>query len=129
MTMARSDMQNFSRYELQRKRDAGQTETKPDAPAYAVPDGFWDGATLRTPGKTHISMRIDTDVLDWYRQQGEGYLTRMNSVLRSFMEQMGDRQKAPSATQERRAKTQKSGSRQASPEAVSPVSARRKKTS
>jgi uncharacterized protein (DUF4415 family) len=92
--MARSDTQGFSLAELRQKKDAGQTETKPDAPSYEVPKNFWIGAqviTPGTPGKTHISMRIDTDVLNWYRQQGGGYLTRMNSVLRSFMEQTGNR--------------------------------------
>jgi uncharacterized protein (DUF4415 family) len=31
-------------------------------------------------------MRVDSDVLEWFRAQGEGHLTRMNAVLRSFME-------------------------------------------
>ena len=126
--MARSDMQSFSLDELKRKRDAGPTETKPDAPAYAVPDGFWDGAKLRTPGKTHISMRIDTDVLDWYRQQGGGYLTRMNSVLRSFMEQTGKRQTFNSATDAPAAKMRKPGRGPAQAEAGSSDPARRRKT-
>jgi hypothetical protein len=43
-------------------------------------------------------MRIDNDVLEWYRQQGGSYLSRMNSVLRSFMEQASDR---PAPTTER----------------------------
>jgi uncharacterized protein (DUF4415 family) len=124
MTMARNDMQSFSFDELKRQRDAGKTATQPDAPAYAVPDDFWAAAELRmpaTPGKTHISMRIDTDVLEWYRQQGSGYLTRMNAVLRSFMEQRGDRQPAPSARE--------ANPDSARPNAGSPAPARRRKTS
>jgi uncharacterized protein (DUF4415 family) len=36
--------------------------------------------------KKLFSLRLDTDVLEWFRQQGTGYQTRMNAVLRSFME-------------------------------------------
>jgi uncharacterized protein (DUF4415 family) len=36
--------------------------------------------------KKLFSMRVDADVLAWFRSQGAGYQTRMNAVLRSFME-------------------------------------------
>lgn len=36
--------------------------------------------------KTAISLRVDNDVLDYYKQQGEGYQTRMNAALRAQME-------------------------------------------
>ena len=35
-----------------------------------------------------ISIRLDQDVLEWFRGQGPGYQTRMNAVLRSYMEAM-----------------------------------------
>jgi uncharacterized protein (DUF4415 family) len=35
-------------------------------------------------GKTAISIRLDSDVLLWFRSLGPGYQTRMNAVLRSF---------------------------------------------
>lgn len=38
------------------------------------------------PRKAAISLRVDQDVLDWFREQGEGYQTRMNAVLRAFRE-------------------------------------------
>ena len=34
--------------------------------------------------KKQIALRVDEDVLDWFRAQGAGYQTRMNAVLRSF---------------------------------------------
>lgn len=37
------------------------------------------------PLKTSISLRVDNDVLDYYRQKGEGYQTRMNAALRAQM--------------------------------------------
>ena len=47
------------------------------------------------PGKTRITIRIDTDVLDWFRQQvnvagGGNYQTLMNQALRSHVEQRED---------------------------------------
>lgn len=34
------------------------------------------------PTKTEIHIRVDTDVLEWYKSQGKGYQTKMNAVLR-----------------------------------------------
>ena len=36
------------------------------------------------PAKTSISLRVDRDVLDWFKAQGSGYQTRINAVLRAF---------------------------------------------
>jgi uncharacterized protein (DUF4415 family) len=42
---------------------------------------------LPQPGrKAAISLRVDPEVLDWFRTQGPGYQTRMNTVLRAYME-------------------------------------------
>ncbi len=38
-------------------------------------------------GKKLVSLRLDADVVDWFRSTGAGYQTRMNAVLRSFMEE------------------------------------------
>ena len=49
-----------------------------------------DWATTELPmprRKTHTSLRIDADVLDWFRAHGRGYQTRINAVLRSYYEQ------------------------------------------
>jgi uncharacterized protein (DUF4415 family) len=52
-----------------------------------LPDDFWDDAVVvMPPPKEAISLRVDHDVLAWFRAQGSGYQTRMNAVLRSFME-------------------------------------------
>ncbi|MBK8738716.1 MAG: BrnA antitoxin family protein [Betaproteobacteria bacterium] len=37
-----------------------------------------------TPSKASISLRVDTDVLEWFKAQGPGYQTRINTVLRAF---------------------------------------------
>lgn len=51
-------------------------------------DWNWSDAILVIPPrKTAISIRIDADVLDYFKKQGAGYQRRMNAVLRSYMEQ------------------------------------------
>jgi uncharacterized protein (DUF4415 family) len=73
---------------LKTRADAGITLTRADAPKYAVDESFWGGAVLVVPSanKTSVHLRVDADVLDWFRQQGKGHLTHMNLVLRSYME-------------------------------------------
>jgi uncharacterized protein (DUF4415 family) len=55
----------------------------------AVPlDVDWSEAVLVIPPKkTAISIRVDEDVLDYFRKEGAGYQRRMNAVLRSYMQQ------------------------------------------
>ena len=36
-------------------------------------------------GKVHLTIRLDRDVLEWYRQKGPGYQTRINELLRAYM--------------------------------------------
>jgi uncharacterized protein (DUF4415 family) len=38
------------------------------------------------PPKDHINIRIDHDVLEWFRASGRGYQTLMNNVLRAFVQ-------------------------------------------
>lgn len=48
----------------------------------------WSEAVLVIPPKKKaISIRVDQDVLDYFRKLGTGYQRRMNAVLRSFVEQ------------------------------------------
>lgn len=36
--------------------------------------------------KSLVSLRIDADVLAWFKEQGQGYQSRMNALLRAYME-------------------------------------------
>ena len=64
--------------------------TSPD-PAEAEPrPASVDTAVPRR--KPRVSVRIDDDVVKWFRAPGRGYQTRMNAVLRAYMEHArGDR--------------------------------------
>jgi uncharacterized protein (DUF4415 family) len=37
--------------------------------------------------KRQLTIRIDSDVLEWYRRQGPGYQTRINALLRAYMQE------------------------------------------
>lgn len=78
-----------------------QADVPYDANDKAAVLSFWDGATahrgvaeLRAkrgrPAKAEherkeqIALRLDADVLAWYRTLGAGWQTRMNAVLRAY---------------------------------------------
>jgi uncharacterized protein (DUF4415 family) len=47
----------------------------------------WEKAKLVMPEpKEHINLRVDADVLRFFKSQGKGYQTRMNAVLRAYVE-------------------------------------------
>ena len=51
--------------------------TKKDAPEYEIDPGFWDNAKLVKPtNKRSVHLRVDEDVLKWFKSQGSGHLTR-----------------------------------------------------
>ena len=37
--------------------------------------------------KKQLTLRLDSDVLDWFKRQGRGYQTRINALLRAYMEE------------------------------------------
>jgi uncharacterized protein (DUF4415 family) len=88
MMMEDEDTRQFSLESLRARHDRGQTATRADAPARSVDAEFWASAhvVLPPPGKSSVHLRLDTDVLEWFRAQGKGHLTRMNAVLRSYVE-------------------------------------------
>jgi uncharacterized protein (DUF4415 family) len=52
----------------------------------ALNEDFFREAQLRTPkGKQLVSLRLDSDILDWFKRQGRGYQTRINAVLRAYV--------------------------------------------
>jgi uncharacterized protein (DUF4415 family) len=60
-----------------------------DAPEW-TPEMFGRAVARRglkpVPKKALLSLRIDSDVVDWFRSQGAGYQSRMNALLRAYME-------------------------------------------
>lgn len=48
---------------------------------------FWKAARLIMPEpKDRLTIRVDHDVVQWLKKNGRGYQTRINAILRSYME-------------------------------------------
>jgi uncharacterized protein (DUF4415 family) len=52
---------------------------------------FWDRAHLVFPKKERVTLRLDADVLNWFRDQGRGYQARINAALRRHFEHARNR--------------------------------------
>ncbi len=98
--------ENIARYtaeELRELRNRGEsqtdwarfdamTEEELEAAIASDPDeaGWeydWDNVVVGIPGpKEQITLRIDQDVVEWFKGTGKGYQTRMNAVLKSYVE-------------------------------------------
>ena len=55
------------------------TSTPPDGPSFSRVRIAWPGA------KVQLTFRLDQEILDWFRADGPGYQTRINAVLRAFV--------------------------------------------
>lgn len=60
----------------------------PDA-APVLDEAWFKGADIVPPGKLPTSIRLDADVVDWFKSQGRGWQTRMNGVLRAYAKAHG----------------------------------------
>jgi len=49
-------------------------------------DDFFAKAKLRVPKRVSVTMRVDADLMEWFRAQGEEYESLINTVLRSYVE-------------------------------------------
>lgn len=69
-------------------RSAGKDNTARNAPeAESLGADFWKSAHVVMPnGKTSVHLRLDSDIVEWFKTQGKGHLTRMNAVLRAYVE-------------------------------------------
>ena len=89
--MKRSTTSRKSRTDLRLVRqltDANMVKDG-DAPEW-MPEMFARAVARKglkpVPKKALLSLRIDADVIDWFKAQGAGYQSRMNALLRAYME-------------------------------------------
>jgi len=69
-------------------RERGEDQTSTQAPeAESLGADFWKSARVVMPaGKTSVHLRLDSDVVEWFKANGKGHLTRMNAVLRAYVD-------------------------------------------
>jgi len=70
-------------------KDRGIVRTKdhPEAAVRHIVRGVVRRGLKPVPPKAAISLRLDADVLDWFKAQGPGYQTRINAVLRAYKDE------------------------------------------
>ena len=89
--LARTTTPTQGRADLARLRRVTEREINRTSPPDLrdLPDDFWQNARVVTPvAKQAISIRLDTDVIAWFRATGPRFQTRMNAVLRGYVEQV-----------------------------------------
>ena len=82
---------SHGRANLTKLRRVSDAEIARSAPSELrdLPADFWDEAVpVLPPTKVPISLRVDADVLEFFRETGPRYQSRMNAVLRSYMERI-----------------------------------------
>ena len=79
---------SYSLSEIEAMREQGEDQTSADAPeAVSLGTEFWKSARVVMPsGKTSVHLRLDSDIVEWFKANGKGHLTRMNAVLRAYVE-------------------------------------------
>jgi uncharacterized protein (DUF4415 family) len=77
------------------EKAAGMTDAEIEARVASDPDEAgmvmdWENVTVVSPqSKAVLNMRIDRDILEYFRKTGKGYQSRINAVLRSYVERKG----------------------------------------
>ena len=69
---------------LKAKGGAKLTPGHPEASVEHIVRGVVRRSLQPLPSKASISLRVDQDVLEWFKAQGPGYQTRINTILRAF---------------------------------------------
>lgn len=85
-----ADIRSASLDDIKRMKKRGELyPARSDAKEVELDEDFWRNAEIVMPGdrpKASVHLRIDPDVLAWFKKQGRGHLTRMNAVLRAYYE-------------------------------------------
>jgi len=90
-TAGKVNQPSRGRANLARLRRLSDAEIARTAPAELadLPDNFWDEPTIVLPSaKKAISLRLDEDVLSWFKASGPRYQSRINAILRNYMTHM-----------------------------------------
>ena len=84
--------------ELRKMQKSGELHaTREDAAEFDMPDDFWDVAEVLKPAtKKAVSLRVDPDILEYFKDQGSGHLTKMHAVLRAYVDAQKKRRHTPS---------------------------------
>lgn len=85
-------MKRASMKEIEEMRKRGELRHRPDAPeGESLGADFWAKAIVRKPQPPRsVHLKLDPDVFEFFRAQGKGHLTRMQMVLRAYVDAKRD---------------------------------------
>lgn len=98
ITAASHDRPRPTKFKSDLERLRKTTDAEIDAQIVNDPDfaedwNWSDAVLVMPPKKKAISIRVDEDVLDFFKSEGGQYQRRINAVLRSYMEQKKSKKK------------------------------------
>ena len=89
--MKRSSISRKSRTDLKRLDTMKDEDIDFSEIPEITPEMFARGIVRRglkpIPPKKQLTLRMDSDVIEWFKKQGRGYQTKINSLLRAYMEE------------------------------------------
>ncbi len=99
--MSRKNISNKSRTDLKRlskMKDADiDLSDIPEIPPEKFAKAIVRKGLKPVSKKSQVTLRIDADVLQWFKETGRGYQTRINSLLRIYMEESENARRRKSA--------------------------------
>ena len=84
LSSSRTSKTDWPRVRTMKGRQIRVSDEHPEADLNHIVRGIVRQGLKPVSSKTSISLRVDADVLDWFKAQGPGYQTRINAVLRAF---------------------------------------------
>jgi uncharacterized protein (DUF4415 family) len=78
---------DWARVRTVKDSDIKLTTEHPEASTRHIVRGIVRQGLKPVPAKAAISLRVDADVLEWFKAQGPGYQTRINAILRAYKEE------------------------------------------
>ena len=84
LSSSKTSRTDWPRAKTMQEEDITLTDEHPASEVNHIVRGIVRRGLRPIPPKASISLRVDVDVLEWFKAQGAGYQTRMNAVLRAF---------------------------------------------
>ena len=85
-SISRNSLTDWERLEKMNDQDIDLSDCPEVTPEMFAKAIAKRGGIPVTKAKAQVTLRIDRDVLDWFKAQGQGYQTQINSLLRAYME-------------------------------------------
>lgn len=85
-TTLRKSETDWKRIDAMKDEDIDLSDN-PEVPAEMFARGILRRGLKPIRRKKQLTLRVDSDVVDWYKNQGRGYQTRINSLLRAYMKE------------------------------------------